>query len=228
MKLSTPLASMIVVLVASLMGCGNPAGDETNSRPEITPDASILAAGGDVNAFLAATPAEWLEKSGGSVALTGTVVGVEDGFSAIDFSMEKNYFDTAERTAVIKIKATEVFAGQATLSEDEYAYVSLSRGLEVVDEKGEVEDPSTSMVTPLPAFVEALPVGTRVVVIAGPERLRSTDSVKVVDAGKGLPDDATLLSGLHPQSFSLVINDDWVTGWDLSHEQIVDSLRSAR
>jgi len=48
------------------------------------------------------------------------------------------------------------------------------------------------------------------------------------EAFEGLPDDATLLSGLHPQSFSLVINDDWVTGWDLSYEQIVDSLRSAR
>ncbi len=231
--------AVALILVASgglLNGCGSTVTEQENGAEVVAnaeagvasqvPDASILGASG-VNAFLADTPEEWLRLSKSPVALTGTIASIDNGFSALDFDPGKGYHDVAERTAVVKVAIDTIYAGESLLPGQEYAYVSVSRGLEVLSESGVVRDPSTSMVIPLESFRESLPVGTRVVVISGPRDLEDRENLKNVEVSTGYPAGAVLLGGLHPQSFSLVLDDETVTGWDLSYADIIESLTKA-
>ena len=125
----------------------------------------------------------------------------------------------------------EVFHNDGISFDDGFAHISLPRGVEAIDSDhrsiaGLRGDPST--ITPVAEFATALPVGTRVLVISGPEDAASRGSGEVIAPDKGVASGATLLTGLHPQTFSVEVlsNGDTLSGWDLSYQEAVERLRS--
>lgn len=208
------------------------AEDDASNTDSVSPDGRAAVAvleSGHANAVHFSSPKELVEQGHSPVALVGRITGVAEGHSVLDYNTDVGYFETAERFVVFEVTADRLFWGEEYLLDGNRAFVSRSRGLEMLGPDGEVADPRTSMVRPLSVYEDAFPVGTRVVVISAPKRdseVEDSPATKMVDATKGVPDGGTLLWGGHPQIFSVVTDDNAVSGWGLSYDELLAGLEA--
>ncbi|WP_408897992.1 hypothetical protein ACJ5H2_02530 [Nocardioides sp. R1-1] len=185
------------------------------ASPSSTVDLSILEAGGRVDARVFGTPAELLRSPHAQLAAQGTIDGIEEGPTVLESESGLGYPDLRESFAAVRVKVDVAYRGESDLRRSPYVYVALSRGVEAVDEKGEpVRSPgSRSTVTDLDAFAEALPIGTRVMVMG--QRWAALPGQRVVPAASGdALTSAPFVSGLHPQALAVETKPGGpVSGW---------------
>jgi hypothetical protein len=142
------------------------------------------------------------------VVAVGTIVGHSDGFELHTNGTVEEQGDV-ERTVVLEVQTDELLKGDHTrFAPQRSVYVSLSRGIAAKD--GDEGEPSA--ITPVTEFEEALPLGTRVVVMAWPVRLGRL-SGEIVDPSRGVPQGVTVLSGIHPSSLTIRQADGGASGW---------------
>lgn len=219
-------------------GCGTVSGtrsDDTSTKATGSTsatataravDLSILDAGGRGDYRVFDAPEELAQQY--AVALAGRIDGFEDGHTVLERESGSEFPDIRLRNAVLRIRIDQVFKAEGVQFPDGFAYLSLSRGAEVIDEDGEPERAAgtVSTITTVAAYANALPKGTPVVVISSPFEYPEDPASQVVERGRGRPGDSTLLTGQHPQLLSVQYGSAGrVSGWrDLSFAELTTRL----
>ncbi|WGY00174.1 MULTISPECIES: hypothetical protein [unclassified Nocardioides] len=166
-------------------------------------DLSILAAGGSIDAESFPSPQALLKVPGITIAVTGTIDGIEDGPTVLESESGLGYPDIREKFALVRVKVGHTYRRPPSTGDQEYVYVALSRGIEVIDQKGQStrKAGAPSTITGLDAFAKALPAATRVVVMG--ERWAAPPGPLVrVEPAPGIAEDAIVVRGTLPQAIS--------------------------
>ncbi|PWN03208.1 hypothetical protein DJ010_08795 [Nocardioides silvaticus] len=213
---STLVAAAALLFVATACSSGT---DNTQPDPKFV-DTSIFEAGGHVNAFMYAVPAEMARER--STVVSGEIVGIRDGYEILEEGAASEGYDVREHSVVLEIRVADLYKGsRADLDSSGSIFVTLSRGAQqegVVDDEG---GPST--VVPVSAFEKAIPLGSEVIVMADPVQFSKSANISVIDPNRGLPEDGVLLAGLHPQALTFPTREGgtsaWGNGWTLEDVQ---------
>lgn len=206
--------------------------DATKTQPTAPPasaavDSSILAGGGQGDYVVFDNPAQLAADR--DLVVTGTIDSYATGYSVVEElpDMPRSYRD---ETLVVRVAVDHLFKGTPfTEDGEQYVYVSLPRGVEMIDLNGKPVGTGPSTITPVADYERAIPPGTRVVVIASasPYSLRDGEGT-VLNAHAGYPDGAALLSGGHPQTFTVeAAAHSLMSGWDRTYDQMVNELEDA-
>lgn len=164
---------------------------------------------------------------------TGTIEGYEDGRTEVTTNDDGT--EEHDRYVVIRVKVDEVLKGTDLGLDSGYAYLTRPRGVEMLDARGKMVGEGGT-VAETEVFEEALPVGTKVLVMAPREEIAQLESVEVVEPGKGAPKGATLLNVYNPNTLVAEgVETNPVTGWQEYPggysgvlDEIQDALRASK
>ncbi|WP_183093220.1 hypothetical protein [Nocardioides stalactiti] len=136
-----------------------------------------------------------------AVVASGKVVGFTDGYEVLERGSDQEGYDIRDYSVVMQVEVTHLWKDDGSAADDDgYLYLALSRGAE---QEGVPDDGGPSTVTPVAEFAKAIPAGTPVVVMAGPMFIPDkAPGIDVIGLRRGVPSDAVLLSGWHPQALS--------------------------
>ncbi len=163
-----------------------------------------------------------------SIALTGTVDAVVEGRSTVVTAADGRS-GTRDSRVVVRVKVADQVKVEAPgVVADGYAYVVMLRAVNDVDRRGEVVGLDTYPT--LAELQQALPVGTRVAILAEPD-LRGLEGPERIEADPNpLPPGAVPVSGggqavVFDQGSGVAL-DPSVTLWnDLSFDELVAQMR---
>jgi hypothetical protein len=196
-----------IVLLSALLGVGacssDPGPEPSSGRPgsqvstTLTSDgARVLSALRDGLDYVAyETPADLLAER--PVAYVGVVEDVRPGRSIVS---ESEHSRTRDNSVVLRIEVTSAIKSAPGISADGMIHVSLPRGVNEIDADGTIvgDDPNPSVLE-----IRRALGGARVLVISQPQDQRlglDHPSVHVEADPDVVPEDAALLSGMHPQT----------------------------
>lgn len=148
------------------------------------------------------------------VVLTGTVAGVKAGRTLVP-TLGDTDFEIHEETAVVRIKIDRVFKADGVKLDPDQAFVSMGRGSQMTDTSGEPVGDGPTTITSIEVFNKALPVGTRVLVLANQANTPAEGDGAVLNEEAGAGPGETLLMGTAEQSFAVEDNTTGLlSGWE--------------
>lgn len=214
---------ILILLGLSLNGCGDAS---STVRAEVDADLSILERQGTRDYLLAGSPEKMADEA--AVAVTGTVHGYSDGrvVTSVELPGVSNYED---HFMVVRVKVDKVFKSKYPgIARGSFVYVSRQRGVQVVDMAGNPTSPegAQSSVMSIAEFESAIPVGTRVAVLAKPAVVEPVAGETWANEHAGYPNGAVLLEGMNPQMLVFEdANQKKTSGWpNLTFDRVVQKL----
>jgi len=143
-----------------------------------------------------ATPAKVAAREE-SVVL-GTVDGFEDGQTE-SFTYSDGMTEV-DRFVVVRIKVSEVLKGNPDSFKSGYAFVTRPRGIQTLDAKGNLVKGGDATI-PVGEFIESIPAGVRILVMASPNRQELDPRINVESTRAGVSDpSAPILLVYNPQT----------------------------
>ena len=232
---STPKTPRVVTIVGLLLvligltACGaSPKADGSRSAAGGNGDggatyadaAAVDELSGHGDAVVYATGKELLDDA--SVRVVGTVVSVADGPTVVQHDGDQVYL---YRYAVVTVKATDGLGAQSTAKAGSLIAVSLRRGTDIVDEKGQPYYERPVPPTSVEEIAKAIPAGTRAIVLSNPSKALPTDLT--LEQGSSDVEWSALVEGTHPQRFSLETSPGEMSGWPkVGFDQLVQQISS--
>jgi len=221
-------AAICVILLA---GCAaqdrtaEPAGASRSARADATLLQSIRDAG-DIVVTHSSPAARAAEVP---VAFTGTVAGMSPGRTLVRGGGAAG-FEVREETVVVRVRIDRVLKADGVPLGKETAFVSLRRGSQATDPTGKRLGDGPSTITSVDEFLAAVPVGSRVVVLAAPVPAPTPgEGVAVLNPDVGSDRGVPLLEGNPPQAFAVEDGRTGrLSGWEpLTYAEAVAGLEDA-